>query len=539
VAPTGPGERAIHLPWFWPDAASFQAFASHPDSIQWSLIRSDPGLLLFLFARYLEPSDGAPTRLGEEELRAAAAMLTDSTSPWTDWAAPSLIAIGRTAAAAAHFAELLARTVTGVDPARAWTGAWLAYAGWIAIGTTDPQAVADWQALSTTAPDPLAAQSRCWGLTRAEIAWGLAAEWPLPDWAQFLLARFDASPSEAWQNGADRRLHALVQTAVVLAEQTETRLYVADEFDLSAALAELRLRTPDLDRIREAYADQVDLDNWLDRPWADPRGVPGLAERLTWAADRMSDSAVEEPETVRVDVYAERVQAAKLAAVAEFAAGASHEINNPLAVISGHSQYLLKSETDPGRREALQSIVRQTRRIHAVLSELMYFARPPVPRPEVVDLIRLAREAAANVAPLAAERNVEVEWSGLPGPVWIKADPKQLSIAISALIRNAVEAALPGGWVRLSPAFRADRLEVVVEDNGPGLDDRSRDHLFDPFYSGRTAGRGRGLGLSAAWRLAKEHGGEVRHVPAPGGPTRFVLDLPAAIVAAAAQRMSA
>jgi signal transduction histidine kinase len=539
VAPTGPGERAIHLPWFWPDAASFQALANHPDSIPWSLIRSDPGLLIFLFARYLEPAGGVPTRLGEEELRAAAAMLSDSTSPWTDWAAPDLIAISRTAAAAAHFAELLAGAVPGVDPARAWTGAWLAYAGWLAIGTTDPQAVADWQALSTTDPDPLAAQSRCWGLTRAEIAWGLAAEWPLPDWAQFLLARFDASPSEAWQNGADRRLQALVQTAVVLAEQTETRLYVADEFDLSAALAELKLRSPDLDRIREAYADQVDLDNWLDRAWADPRTVPGLAERLSRAADRMSDSAAEEPETVRVDVYAERVQAAKLAAVAEFAAGASHEINNPLAVISGHSQYLLKKETDPARREALQSIVRQTRRIHAVLSELMYFARPPVPRPEVVDLIRLAREAAANVAPLAAERNVEVEWSGLPGPVWIKADPKQLSIALSALIRNAVEAALPGGWVRLSAAFRVDRLEVIVEDNGPGLDDRSRDHMFDPFYSGRTAGRGRGLGLSAAWRLAKEHSGEVRHEPVPGGPTRFVLDLPAAIVAAAAQRMSA
>ena len=78
--------------------------------------------------------------------------------------------MGRVARSAiGGFAELLAGTVTGVDPARAWAGAWLAYAGWLAVGTTDPQSVAEWQALSATDPDPLAVQPRCWGLTRAEI----------------------------------------------------------------------------------------------------------------------------------------------------------------------------------------------------------------------------------------------------------------------------------------------------------------------------------------------------------------------------------
>src|SRR5262249_58131215 len=138
-------------------------------------------------------------------------------------------------------------------------------------------------------------------------------------------------------------------------------------------------------------------DSGLERAWGERRSVRGLAERLSGAADSISDSAAEERETVRVDVYAERVQAAKLAAVAEFAAGASHEINNPLAVISGHSQYLLKQEVDERRREALESIVRQTRRIHSVLAELMLFARPPEPRPEWLDLGKLVREAAGEL----------------------------------------------------------------------------------------------------------------------------------------------
>jgi signal transduction histidine kinase len=69
-------------------------------------------------------------------------------------------------------------------------------------------------------------------------------------------------------------------------------------------------------------------------------------------------------------------------------------------------------------------------------------------------------------------------------------------------------------------------IELIVEDNGPGLSPREREHMFDPFFSGRQAGRGRGLGLPIAWRLARQMGGEVRFEDVPNGPTRFVLTLP-------------
>jgi signal transduction histidine kinase len=69
-------------------------------------------------------------------------------------------------------------------------------------------------------------------------------------------------------------------------------------------------------------------------------------------------------------------------------------------------------------------------------------------------------------------------------------------------------------------------VDLVVEDNGTGPAPVQREHLFDPFYSGRHAGRGRGLGLPTAWRLAREHGGDVRFECRAGGPTRFVLSLP-------------
>src|SRR5207248_7210376 len=103
-------------------------------------------------------------------------------------------------------------------------------------------------------------------------------------------------------------------------------------------------------------------------------------------------------------------------------------------------------------------------------------------------------------------------------------DPAQARTALSCLLRNAIEAAPAEGWagVRVETSDDAT-VELIVEDNGSGPTATEREHLFDPFYSGRKAGRGRGLGLSTAWRLARQNGGDVRFDPTPEGPTRFVL----------------
>ena len=71
-------------------------------------------------------------------------------------------------------------------------------------------------------------------------------------------------------------------------------------------------------------------------------------------------------------------------------------------------------------------------------------------------------------------------------------------------------------------------LELIVEDNGSGPCPTIREHLFDPFFSGRSAGRGRGMGLPIAWRLARQQGGDVRFDGVEDGVTRFILSLPLA-----------
>jgi signal transduction histidine kinase len=223
-----------------------------------------------------------------------------------------------------------------------------------------------------------------------------------------------------------------------------------------------------------------------------------------------------------------RLRGQKLAALAEFAAGASHEINNPLAVISGQAQYLLNSEADPARQRALRKVVEQTQRIHQILTDLMQFARPPKPQKRPLDLSDVARAAAEALAGLANEKHVRVELAVPGAPCPVDADAKQVQTAVGCLLRNAIEAAPASGWARVQVESAAERVCVVVEDSGPGPTPAQAEHLFDPFFSGRSAARGRGLGLPTAWRLARENGGDVWYEPQPHGPTRFVLSLPRA-----------
>ena len=212
---------------------------------------------------------------------------------------------------------------------------------------------------------------------------------------------------------------------------------------------------------------------------------------------------------------------AKLRALAEFAAGAGHEINNPVATIAGYAQQLLAKETDPDRRQALLTIGGQAYRIRDMIGDLMYFARPPQPRPESLDLTAACQEVIVRLAAdaEAAACTLTVESSGTV-PIW--ADPAQLRSVIAALCRNSIEATIDPQTivVRTTAAADSNRLWAVLEvrDHGRGFSELEREHAFDPFFSGRQAGRGLGFGLCKAWRIVTLHGGTIEiESPAGGG----------------------
>ena len=278
--------------------------------------------------------------------------------------------------------------------------------------------------------------------------------------------------------------------------------------------------------------------------------------------------------------FAAALEAAKLQALYNFAYGLSHEINNPLANIATRAQTLLLDEKDPERRRKLATINQQAFRAHEMIADLMLFARPPSLRLEEVDLAQLADTVVTEMQDQAREQGTKLIRTGDPGPLLATVDPTQFAVALRAIIQNALEAVRTGGSVvvnaecrvrnaecdpaatipdsvlntpysvpstqpipaphfdPLVPApepcpvstphseFRPPHFRLTVTDTGPGVPPSVRPHIFDPFYSGREAGRGLGLGLSKAWRIVDLHGGRIEvESPAEGG-ARFTIELP-------------
>lgn len=222
------------------------------------------------------------------------------------------------------------------------------------------------------------------------------------------------------------------------------------------------------------------------------------------------------------------LEQAKLEALRQFAYGAGHEINNPLANISARAQTLLRDERDPERRRLLAAINAQALRAHEMIADLMLFARPPRPKLAECDLVALLRAVHGELASQAQSQGSRFELKLPNEPAPARIDPTQIAVAARSLCINALEALVQGGSLELSLERRGQppgELCIRVADDGPGIPAAARPHIFDPYYSGREAGRGLGLGLCKAWRIATLHGGAIEVGDPPRG-AELTLVLP-------------
>jgi signal transduction histidine kinase len=536
-------EAAMDLPWLSPCAGSLAALVRLPAAAAWVAVRGDPGLVL-LWARQAAPAGSVFPSFTSDTLQAPAILdhalqLVDQPA-FVDWNQAGAVTVYRTSYAQATLAHALAGHVSGCDPDCAWIAGLMAPLGWLTACALDAQAVQACREHSEFSRNPSVAQQQCWGLDHTALVRRLCRRWKLPPWLTAVIGQLGLPAAIAQTLGADPRLLQVVQLAVLLVEEQGKGLglfvgaHVADIVaNLGLTNAILQERLHQSIRAGENYLPLLSCTS--------PSRTPLLRDYLQLARDQRSyeDKSLLEQVQAEADRLhraleeqcageKERLRDLKLRALAEFAAGAGHEINNPLAVISGQAQYLLGQEVEPDRCQALQTIIAQTRRIHQVLTDLMQFARPKPAAREYLEVADLARDVVESLQSRADEAQVQLLCPELPALAGrLHVDPRQIRTILSALLRNAIEAAPADGWARLRVQPGNDgTVELVVEDNGAGPSPEAREHLFDPFYSGRAAGRGRGLGLTTAWRLAQLQGGHIRFDEQAHGLTRFVLQLP-------------
>ena len=221
-----------------------------------------------------------------------------------------------------------------------------------------------------------------------------------------------------------------------------------------------------------------------------------------------------------------RLLRAKLDALKELAYGASHEINNPLANISARAQSLLRDEADPERRRTLEAIYQQALRAHEMISDLMLFARPPQLVLAPVDLAPLLEELVGELREECRRRGIALKVHAAVSLPSVTADASALAAAIRSLLVNAMEAIGRDGRIEVAVSASKSHIEIAVHDSGPGIPAEIAEKIFDPFFSGREAGRGLGFGLSKCWRVVTDHGGEVTAANRPTGGATFTITLP-------------
>ncbi len=206
-----------------------------------------------------------------------------------------------------------------------------------------------------------------------------------------------------------------------------------------------------------------------------------------------------------------------MSTLGEVAAGAAHEMNNPLTVISGRSQILAHRLTDPGLRAMAEEVFAQSHRISDMITALRSFAEPVTPNVRAVDITDLVVRTVQRLDPENVHRpRISTIFPAPLPPVHV--DPDLLEAALAELVRNAVEAK---GSSHIELRVQTDpldgRLKIEVRDDGAGLDEHALRHAFDPFFSSRPAGRQPGLGLPRARRFIEAHRGKVSLVSGPTG----------------------
>jgi PAS domain S-box-containing protein len=211
----------------------------------------------------------------------------------------------------------------------------------------------------------------------------------------------------------------------------------------------------------------------------------------------------------------------RLSALGEMAARIAHEVRNPLVSIGAAAQ-VVAEELQPSSAVGAEvtAIVREVKRLDAIVTDFLRFARPRRTERREADLDPVVRESVDLVRAKAPQHKLTVT---IEPPLYARCDPDGIKQVLLNVLLNAVEASA-SGEVEIEARVLGDQVELSIADRGPGVPASARSRVFDPFFSTKT--RGTGLGLAVSKQIIDEHQGRIRLLNRRGGGTRVVIELP-------------
>jgi two-component system sensor histidine kinase HydH len=311
---------------------------------------------------------------------------------------------------------------------------------------------------------------------------------------------------------------------------------------------ESNARAVDLEHLREIEGEVEEIDDLIEKGWVAVAPL-FLKEKLLGfillgKKRSEKDYTVEELELLeafsnqtalaisRALIYREMslkdkqiMQAEKMAAIGELAAGIAHEIRNPLGIISGSAETVRKHEDRKIREEMTNYILEESKRINRLISTFLDFARPKEPKLESCDLREILEKTLLLLSPQANTLGVEIQKEIPQKFLQVSIDPDQMRQAFTNLGVNALEAMPQGGVLKVTVLEDAkDKIVVRFGDTGKGIPHEAQAKVFDPFFTTKEGGTG--LGLSIVHRIIAQHGGDISVEGEEGRGSIFTIALP-------------
>ncbi len=228
---------------------------------------------------------------------------------------------------------------------------------------------------------------------------------------------------------------------------------------------------------------------------------------------------------------AKLVQTEKLSAMGELISGIAHELNNPLTGIMGYTQLLLEAIDNRKHRQDLEKINHAALRCKQIIQNLLRFSRSHKPHKQPLELNSIINSVVELKRYQLHLDSIKLALKLAPEELHIMGDPFQLQQVILNIVNNAHQAITSGktgGTIEIGTFadLAEERIRVGISDDGPGIPPDVLPKIFDPFFTTKEIGGGTGLGLSVAYGIMEEHGGQVTAESVPGVRTEFRLDLP-------------
>jgi PAS domain S-box-containing protein len=273
--------------------------------------------------------------------------------------------------------------------------------------------------------------------------------------------------------------------------------------------AEVELRSRDGNRVRTLLSGSLD------------RGFPSREDTILFLLKDIEQRRMAEEQIAQAD---------KLASIGQLSAGIAHEINNPLGIILGYTQLLIRHEKqDSEKFQDLKTIEKHVRNCKAIVEDLLNFARTSSPKENLVRVDAALEDVLKFVSQHGDLDHLEIHRDYDPQVPSMVLDEKKIKQVFMNLIMNALHAVGKNG--RLTLATRYDpserRVTILITDTGYGIEKQNLKRIFDPFFTTKPTGEGTGLGLSVSYGIIKNHGGDISVESRVGKGSTFTITLPA------------